>query len=334
MTLVELLVAIAIIALLMALLLVAVQAVRETARMTQCSNHLKQLGQAALQHERAQGHFPTGGWGYTWVGDPDAGFGVDQPGGFFYNCLPYLEQTAVRDMGAGLGRGTTANAKGRVAAEMIAATVPVLTCPSRRSPQACPFTNAADRMRNIAWPTDGTPRTSFRADYAVNGGSVFVPWSEGPTAWLPQGRIDASNLAGLCNGLSFQQSIVKLDHVQDGASSTYLAGEKHVNPAHYTTGRFIRDDQPAFSGDDLDLHAWTDELPSRDERGSGTGYGSSPTLGNLVRYSKTFGSAHSRGFGVVLCDGSVRRIAYAIDAVTHNRLGDRADGRPVNQGDE
>ena len=102
---VELLVVITIIGILIALLLPAVQAAREAARMVHCSNHLKQLALGCLNHEQQQKTLPAGGWGWCWEGDPNRGFTKKQPGGWIYNVVPYVELQQLHDIRLGRSRG-------------------------------------------------------------------------------------------------------------------------------------------------------------------------------------------------------------------------------------
>ena len=133
-TLVELLVVIAIIGILISLLLPAVQAAREAARRAQCINHLKQLSLACLNHESAVKELPTAGWVPLSVGNPDAGFGMTQPGGWLYNILPYMEQIALfKNQEALTGLALQAQAQA-----LMQTPLDVMYCPSRRPTQLYP----------------------------------------------------------------------------------------------------------------------------------------------------------------------------------------------------
>lgn len=78
-TLIELLVAIAIVATLAAFLLPALQSARESARRLECVNNLKNIGVGLLLYHNAHNEFPGGGWGHFWVGVPERGVGPGQP---------------------------------------------------------------------------------------------------------------------------------------------------------------------------------------------------------------------------------------------------------------
>src|SRR4051794_2773702 len=167
-TLVELLVVIAIIGVLVALLLPAVQAAREAARRSQCMNNLKQIGLAFQMHHDAQKFFPSGGWGHTFVGDPDEGFGKGQPGGWAYSVLPYMEMASLHDYGKGVKvtNGTTNTQKKTTNLYIVQQPVPTFLCPSRsRNPvsDTCCGPNNANFTGN-------TPMA--KGDYAANFGDA------------------------------------------------------------------------------------------------------------------------------------------------------------------
>src|SRR5256885_9465426 len=90
-TLIELLVVIAIIAILIGLLLPAVQKVREAAARTQCINNLKQIGVALHNHESTYGYFPTAGAQSAALDVPAAQVGFETKG-WAYQILPFIEQ--------------------------------------------------------------------------------------------------------------------------------------------------------------------------------------------------------------------------------------------------
>ena len=317
-TLIELLVAIAIIGILIGLLLPAVMAAREAARRVQCSNNLKQMALGALAHEEKMGFLPAGGWGSAWVGDPDRGFGDKQPGGFFYNILPFLGQEMLHD----LGKGRPAAEKMNNARMLCQTPIAVFDCPARRKLGLLPLHGTAPH--NVSAPTDAT-KGWFHGDYVTNAGSVIVLWKEGPAS-IKEGDAGQGFLAPTeivkCNGINFQRSKVTAAQVSDGLSNTYLAGEKFLNAGQYASGADPRDESPVFSGADVDLHAWADGTPA-------TQPAQDRELPPGTR-TYNFGSAHPGGFNVVFCDGAARHISYTIDGKIHSALASRADGTLVD----
>jgi prepilin-type N-terminal cleavage/methylation domain-containing protein len=173
-TLVELLVVIAVIGILIALLLPAIQAAREAARRTQCSNHLRQLAVAMQQFADTQKHFPSGGYGTPYSPHPDRGMDVSQPGGFFYVLLPYLENKPLYERGKGIGpMNDFSPILFETNKERNATPLAVFYCPSRRSPQNYP----ALQTPNLCATMDA----GCRNDYAANAGEIYVPMNPGTT---------------------------------------------------------------------------------------------------------------------------------------------------------
>lgn len=310
-TLIELLVVIAIISILIALLLPAVQMAREAARRTQCANNLKQLGVASLNHEGTHGWFPTGGWSKRWIGLPGRGYGENQPGGWAFNILPFIEEAALREIGG----DDSANQQHREGnATRLKTPIPIFHCPSRRD--AATFSNARDFLYS-----DPTPEVA-RNDYAFNGGHRAVRYGNGPDD-LPAMQRFAWPNTSLVTGISHQRSRVRHRDISDGTSNTYMIGEKHIRRDNYLTGSDQGDNESVFSGDDRDLIRFTGSELDRS-------YRPRPDAFATTQEGFVFGSAHSGGFQVALCDGSTRMISFTIDQSVHSRLGNRQDGKTVS----
>jgi prepilin-type N-terminal cleavage/methylation domain-containing protein/prepilin-type processing-associated H-X9-DG protein len=316
-TLVELLVVITIIGILIALLLPAVQAAREAARRMQCTNNLKQIGLAALNHEQAMGFFPTGGWGYNWVGDPDRGFDRKQPGNWAYNILPYIEQTQIRAIGAG---ETNAATKKQLLVTMVATPLTMMNCPSRRAAQVYPWVvNPAVALVNVNNPVGGVARL----DYAGSCSEYLAPGG-GPTSWT---AADSSSYAWydkvscnstFCNGVFHPRSIITMADIKDGTSNTFLFGEKYLCPDTYH----------AEIEDSGDNQAMMSGFKTDNARATSAGAPLQDTPGNFAYI--IFGSPHPGSLNFVLCDGSARSINYDIDLTAYQYLGNRRDDKVID----
>jgi len=306
------LVVITIIGILIALLLPAVQAAREAARRMQCQNNLKQIALACLDHEHMQKFLPPGGWHWWWAGDPLRGFGKNQPGGWAYCILPYLEQEPLwnlPDDGDALNITTTQKAKTDT---MLQSPLAVFNCPSRRTLMLYPEQTSGCKYNS------NQPSTGFRSDYAANAGDSYYGEVDCTAVTnYTQAATYAWPSNSMYTGVSYYHSQVKMADITDGASNTYLVGEKNINAFNYYNGVDNGDNNYLYAGFDKDLARWgnTDCLPYQDIPG--------------VEACVNFGSAHSTGFHMSFCDGSVQCINFSINGETHRRLSNRMDGKKI-----
>ena len=123
-------------------------------------------------------------------------------------------------------------------------------------------------------------------------------------------------------GVVFQRSEIRSAHVRDGATNTYLIGEKFLPVDMYTSGRHWSDNASIYTGSAHDIHRYATRLypPTQDTDGGGS----------LSFGLQLFGSAHSGTWQAVFCDGSVHSLSYFIDPEIHHNLGNRKDGEVID----
>lgn len=198
-TLVELLVTIAIIGVLVSLLLPAISAARETARIVFCQNSLRQLGLASIQYHDTHAVFPAHprkSSRHNEASPPNSTW-VTQ-------ILPYIEEQARYDM---LQQALQGDGDRTQLLRIVTSTpIEILNCPSRREA--------------TGYPKQHSP---IRIDYALCGGGADKR-HEGQISFDKRGVWDR------------QGKELSIQKIVDGSSKTYLIGEKSVEPKHYRTG--------------------------------------------------------------------------------------------------
>ena len=226
-TLVEVLAVIAIVGVLVAILLPAIQMAREASRRSSCMNNLRQQAVAIKLHETTHKTFPTGGW-KNYLGDPDGGYGPKQPGGWIYNILSYIEQDSLRQ----LGRGLSGAAKQQALTTVTLSPLEVFYCPSRRPAGLYPYTGGP--LKNVSPP----PQVA-KTDYAISGAISF----EKSEVFMPDVQLRGK-----------------------GASKTALVGEKSLSVDFYAKGG-AGDTLVAYAGDCDDIRRSAAGSPISDKSG-------------------------------------------------------------------
>lgn len=353
-TLVELLVVIAIIGILVALLLPAVQRVRETARRMQCGNNLKQIGIALHNYHDTHRTFPV-----SMVG-PGAPYGTHYGTGFYSwlaLLLPYIEQAPVADIidfrvnmadrGGGdcyVFPGATIS-QTHINAAAATARIASFACPS----ESFEMTQAMGSARpapgsyagNIGWPSNTTGIDGNRSARKHNG---FIPLVNpvSPKAWHSTEMRLGWIKDGSSHTLAVTERVVSsvatwrdtLDETRHPAEYSYCAGSASAKPLHdfvdlcanatYIDATYSRPQGRAWiSGWTLAANTYSHVLPINFR--SCHLHGGEDDGTNLIAPS----SRHGSGVNALLADGSIHFITETIDMRVWWGLGSRDGGETI-----
>jgi prepilin-type N-terminal cleavage/methylation domain-containing protein/prepilin-type processing-associated H-X9-DG protein len=304
-TLIELLVVIAIIAILIGLLLPAVQKVREAAARTQCTNNLKQLGLAFHNLHDVQSRFPVEG--------------TQQEISIYTFMLPYIEQDNLYKaiwpefqtaLNADTGSWPTVSGVDALylqacQQQLCSTAVKTFICPSRRGPEAGPATDYAGAFHGGIQSgslTNGVFNNSPVAPDASGLNAIFDTYTGGKNA-------RGITLSAITNGA--------------GTSNTIMLAHKALRPVHYNTpagtstdtnpGSEPSNDQGwvwTWYTSQMPYNNWNDHMRWLDSGGFGSSAGRGYVQDNNTMDENHFGGPHPGGSPVLYADGSVHNYAY------------------------
>ena len=352
-TLVELLVVIAIIGILIALLLPAVQAAREAARRSQCTNNLKQIGVALHTYTDVYGRFPPNfgslenGWGGAWT------FRCNNT----FRLMPYMEQQTVYNLfnfNLGLNGSIeqTLMPDGTSAELFI---VPTLQCPSDSrpihnswggnvssnyvgslgaqqfpshwGPSLAPIVGPSPYTGDVYGNWFGNGSCGHGNDYAGTGeciSGVFARFGTGTSA-IPPGN------SGMVWGRSGAWS-AKLSDITDGTANVIAYGEVRPSCMDHGQGSWLEANN-GWAGTAAPINFPTCPTEYNPSTGKIIGWGTNDIYApDNWTTSQGYKSKHPNGAQFLYCDGSVHFLNETINYDTYQRLGERRDGRVVDSG--
>jgi len=319
-TLIELLVVIAIIAVLIGLLLPAVQKVREAANRTRCTNNLKQIGLALHSYHDVNGLLPPGGMvlPQDWPADP----WTSGKGSWAVYTLPYLEQENYFLRFDKLGTPNFSSIEAAKKIEPIRK-LPYLNCPSDGSGGTTAAANYVGSMgpQCALGPCGYDPFQTYCKDFPQWGYTKSPDYAD---------TLKAGELRGL-----FSRRGVKIsfNSINDGLSNTIAIGEQVINKNDHLQivgGPTYHDEW--WAGFNTGMSHGTTIIPINFAIDPNSGYDCNNPLTSKQNWNISWGfkSNHSGGANFVFADGSVHFLEQNIDHHTYQLLGCRNDGQPVS----
>lgn len=337
-TLVELLVVIAVIGLLMALLLPALQRTRETARRASCTNNLKQLGVATHNFVDARKTLPPGSIAKAYPANANLEWTLYR-WSMLAHVLPYLEETNLRttlDFSVPLYIAASGNAVSPTNSQAVRTVVPAFLCPSDQgekvSPSFGPTNYAACAGSGVGGGTPGLAATKHMAAEAtdglfyVNSNVRFTQVVDGlsNTAMLSESILGVP-LSGPRHNAQFEYKFVFKGPLTDGmCASAFSWNFNDPRSFSWANGEYRCG---------LYNHYYAPNSATPDCLGSDTvGKAIDLETRTATRYTpygwRTARSRHTGGVNVTFADGSVRFVADSVDALVWTAAATR-DGHEV-----